>query len=178
MSAWGLEFSTYAAPTILGEFRRHSRDRTWAVHVSRSLQESVAAVTRARADLTQSLGRAPTVAETAERLGCAGETVLAALDCAGAYTAESFEAPVGDELTLGDMLGDSDANLDKVDMHESLRPLLNRLPVREQRILQLRFYGNRTQSQIAAELGISQMHVSRLLARVLGRLRTELLTDR
>src|SRR6266536_2035273 len=116
-----LEFSTYAAPTILGEIRRHFRDRTWAVHVNRGLQELVTAVTRARSELTQDLGRSPTVAETAQ------------------------------------LLGGSDAGLDDVDMHESLRPLLDRLPVREQRILQLRLYGNHTQSQIAAELGISQM---------------------
>jgi RNA polymerase sigma-B factor len=174
----GLEFSTYAAPTILGEIRRHFRDRTWAVHVNRGLQEMVTAVTRARAELTQALGRAPTVAETAELLGRGEEEVLAALDCASAYTAESFETPVGDELTLGDTLGGSDAGLDDVEMHESLRPMLDRLPTREQRILQLRFYGNHTQSQIAAQLGISQMHVSRLLARTLTQLREELLEDR
>ncbi len=173
-----LEFSTYAAPTILGEIRRHFRDRTWAVHVNRGLQELVTAVTRARSELTQDLGRSPTVAETAQLLGRTEEDVLAALDCASAYTADSFETPVGDELTLGDTLGGSDAGLDDVDMHESLRPLLDRLPVREQRILQLRFYGNHTQSQIAAELGISQMHVSRLLARTLAQLRTELLAER
>jgi RNA polymerase sigma-B factor len=89
-----------------------------------------------------------------------------------------LETPVGDELTLGDMLGHSGADLDKMDMHEAPRPLLHRLPARERRILQLRFYGNRTQSQIAAQLGISRMHVSRLLARILAQLRTELLTDR
>jgi RNA polymerase sigma-B factor len=174
----GLEFSTYAAPTILGEIRRHFRDRTWAVHVNRGLQELVTAVTRARSELTQNLGRAPTVAETASLLGRGEEEVLAALDCATAYTAESFETPVGEELTLGDTLGASDAGLDDVEMHEALRPMLDRLPAREQRILQLRFYGNHTQSQIAAQLGISQMHVSRLLARTLAQLRAELLADR
>ncbi len=131
-----------------------------------------------RFDPARQLGRSPTVAETAQLLGRTEEDVLAALDCASAYTADSFETPVGDELTLGDTLGGSDAGLDDVDMHESLRPLLDRLPVREQRILQLRFYGNHTQSQIAAELGISQMHVSRLLARTLAQLRTELLAER
>jgi len=174
----GLEFSTYAAPTILGEIRRHFRDRTWAVHVNRGMQETVTAVTRARAELTQDLGRAPTVAEMADLLGRSEEAVLAALDCATAYNTESFETPVGEELTLGETLGSSDANLDDVEMHESLRPLLDKLPAREQRILQLRFYGNHTQSQIATELGISQMHVSRLLARTLGRLRAELLAER
>jgi RNA polymerase sigma-B factor len=171
----GLEFSTYASPTILGEIRRHFRDRTWAVHVNRGLQELVSAVTRARAELTGELGRAPTVPETAARVGRTEEEVLAALDCSAAYTTQSFEAEVGDELTLGDTLGDADAGIEKVELHESLRPMLDRLPGREQRILQLRFYGNRTQSQIAAELGISQMHVSRLLARTFAQLRRQLL---
>jgi RNA polymerase sigma-B factor len=173
----GLEFSTYASPTILGEIRRHFRDRTWAVHVNRGMQELVSAVTRARAELTAELGRAPTVAETADLLDRSEEDVLAALDCSAAYTTQSFEAEVGDELTLGDTLGDTDAGLDQVELHESLRPLLGRLPIREQRILQLRFYGNLTQSQIAGELGISQMHVSRLLARTLAQLRVQLLAD-
>jgi RNA polymerase sigma-B factor len=171
----GLEFSTYASPTILGEIRRHFRDRTWAVHVSRGLQELVATVTRARADLTARLGRAPTVAETAARVGRSEEDVLTALDCSAAYTARSFEAIVGDELTLGDTLGSRDTGIEDVELHESLRPLVARLPARQQRMLQLRFYGNLTQSQIAAELGISQMHVSRLLARTFAQLRRQLL---
>jgi RNA polymerase sigma-B factor len=205
----GLQFSTYASPTILGEIRRHFRDRTWAVHVhrglqeltaeitrhvadltqelnraptwavhvNRGLQELVSQVTRARAELTSALGRSPTVAEMATRIGCGEEDVLTALDCASAYHPQSFQAEIGDDLTLGDTLGQRDPALDDVELHESLRPLVARLPAREQRILQLRFYGSRTQSQIAAELGISQMHVSRLLARTLARLRTGLLTD-
>ncbi|MEN3358270.1 MAG: polymerase sigma-B factor [Mycobacteriales bacterium] len=173
----GLEFSTYASPTILGEIRRHFRDRTWAVHVNRGLQELVSLVTRARAELTAALGRSPTVAETASHIERSEEDVLTALDCAAAYHTQSFEVGVGDDRTLGDTLGTRDQALDDVDLHESLRPLVARLPTREQRILQLRFYGNRTQSQIAAELGISQMHVSRLLARTLARLRVQLLAD-
>jgi RNA polymerase sigma-B factor len=173
--ARGLEFSTYASPTILGEIRRHFRDRTWAVHVTRGMQELVAAVARARAELTAELGRAPTVAETAECIGRPEEAVLAALDCSAAYTTQSFEVEVGEDLTLGDTLGGTDAGLEDVELHEALRPLVGRLSTREQRILQLRFYGNFTQSQIAGELGISQMHVSRLLARILAQLRTQLL---
>jgi len=171
----GLEFSTYAAPTILGEIRRHFRDRTWAVHVHRGLQELTAEITRHVADLTQQLNRAPSVGELAARSGRSEEEVLGALDCAAAYSAESLEAPHGEDRTLGDSLGGEDQALVDVELHESLGPALATLPERERRILQLRFYGNLTQSQIAAQLGISQMHVSRLLARTLVKLREQLL---
>jgi RNA polymerase sigma-B factor len=171
----GLEFSTYAAPTILGEIRRHFRDRTWAVHVHRGLQELTAEITRYAGELTQELNRAPSVAELCARSGKPEEKVLEALDCAAAYTAESLETPHGEDRTLGDSLGGEDQALLDVELHESLGPALATLPERERRILQLRFYGNLTQSQIAAQLGISQMHVSRLLARTLGKLREQLM---
>jgi RNA polymerase sigma-B factor len=171
----GLEFSTYASPTILGEIRRHFRDRTWAVHVHRRLQEVTAEITRLVGTLTQELNRAPSVAELADRSGRTEEEVLEALDCAAAYTADSLDAPTAEDHTLGDRLGGDDQALVDVELHESLGPALAALPERERRILQLRFYGNQTQSQIAAQLGISQMHVSRLLARTLVRLREQLL---
>jgi RNA polymerase sigma-B factor len=171
----GLEFSTYASPTILGEIRRHFRDRTWAVHVHRHLQEVTAEITRLVGTLTQELNRAPSVAELADRSGRTEEEVLEALDCAAAYTADSLDAPTAEDRTLGDRLGGDDQALVDVELHESLGPALATLPERERRILQLRFYGNQTQSQIAAQLGISQMHVSRLLARTLARLREQLL---
>lgn len=173
----GLEFSTYAAPTVLGEIRRHFRDRTWAVHVHRGLQELTTEVGRVVTELTQDLGRAPSVAELAARTGRTEEEVLEALDCAAAYTAESLDAPHGEDRTLGDSLGGEDKALVDVELHESLAPALATLPERERRILQLRFYGNLTQSQIAAQLGISQMHVSRLLSRTLAKLREQLLAE-
>jgi RNA polymerase sigma-B factor len=173
--ARGLEFSTYAAPTILGEIRRHFRDRTWSVHVHRRLQETTAEVTRLVGVLTQELNRAPSVAELAERSGHTDEEVLEALDCAAAYTADSLDARAAEDRTLADKLGGDDPALGDVELHESLGPALATLSEREQRILQLRFFGNQTQSQIAAALGISQMHVSRLLARTLGQLREQLL---
>jgi RNA polymerase sigma-B factor len=173
----GVEFSTYASPTIIGEIRRHFRDRTWAVHVNRGLQELVGSVTRARATLTATLGRSPTVTETAVHIGRSEEEVLTALDCAAAYHTQSLHTQIGENLTFGDTLGQRDPGLDEVELHESLRPLVAQLPAREQRILQLRFFSDHTQSQIATELGISQMHVSRLLARTLARLRTGLLAD-
>jgi RNA polymerase sigma-B factor len=172
----GLEFSTYAAPTILGEIRRHFRDRTWAVHVHRGLQELSAEITRYAAELTQELDRAPRVAELAARSGRTEEEVIEALACAAAYSADSLEAPAGEDRTLGDTVGSEDQALVDVELHESLGPALATLTDRERRILQLRFYGNQTQSQIAAQLGISQMQVSRLLTRTLARLR-EQLTD-
>ena len=173
----GLEFSTYASPTVLGEIRRHFRDRTWAVHVARGLQELTAQVGAVVPDLTQELGRAPSVPELAARVGQPEERVLEALECLSAHTTHSLDAPTGEDYTLGDTLGFEDGGLAEVETHESLTPALARLPERERRILQLRFYGNLTQSQIAARLGISQMHVSRLLARTLARLREELLTE-
>ena len=172
----GLEFSTYAAPTILGEIRRHFRDRTWAVHVHRGLQERSAEVARYATELTQELNRAPSVKELSARSGRTEEEVLEALAAGAAYSADSLDTPAGENHTLGDSLGREDRALTDVELHESLAPALATLPERERRILQLRFYGNQTQSQIAAQLGLSQMHVSRLLARTLAKLR-EQLTD-
>jgi RNA polymerase sigma-B factor len=170
----GLEFSTYAAPTILGEIRRHFRDRTWAVHVHRSLQELTAEVTRCAGELTAELNRAPSVAELSARSGRTEEEVLEALDVSAAYRTNSLDAPAGEDRTLGDSIGGEDRALVGVELHESLGPALATLPAREQRILQLRFFGNQTQSQIAVQLGISQMHVSRLVARSLEQLRRQL----
>lgn len=175
--ARGLEFTTYASPTVLGEIRRHFRDRTWAVHVTRGLQELTTQVGMTATELTQELGRAPSVAELATRLKEPEERVLEALECSSAHTAHSLDAPTGEDFTLGDSLGGEDDALTDVEMHESLTPALGRLPERERRILQLRFYGNLTQSQIALQLGISQMHVSRLLSRTLARLREDLLSE-
>jgi RNA polymerase sigma-B factor len=173
----GLEFTTFAAPTVSGEIRRHFRDRTWAVHVARGLQELAIHVSRAASELTVELGRAPSVAELSVRVGEPEEQVLEALECSAAHTAHSLDAPTTEDLTLGDAMAADEPGLAHVEMHESLTPALAKLPERERQILQMRFYGNQTQSQIAAQLGISQMHVSRLLARTLARLREELLAE-
>jgi RNA polymerase sigma-B factor len=134
-----------------------------------------AEITRLVGVLTQELNRAPSVAELASRSRRTEEEVLEALDCAAAYTADSLDAPTAEDRTLGDRLGGDDPALVDVELHESLGPALATLPERERRILQLRFFGNQTQSQIAAQLGISQMHVSRLLARTLAQLREQML---
>jgi RNA polymerase sigma-B factor len=145
--------------------------------VHRGLQELTAEITRCAGELTQELNRAPSVAELAARSGRTEEEVLEALDCASAYAAESLDAPTAEDRTLGDGLGGDDPALVDVELHESLGPALATLAPRERRILQLRFYGNHTQSEIAAELGISQMHVSRLLTRALTWLREAMLND-
>jgi RNA polymerase sigma-B factor len=170
----GVEFSTYATPTIVGEIKRHFRDKGWAIRVPRRLQELKLSLTKAISDLSQREGRAPTVSELATHLGMNEEEVLEGLESANAYSTVSLDAPdSGDEdaPAVADSLGMVDESLEGVEYRESLKPLLDRLPVREKRILLLRFFGNMTQSQIATELGISQMHVSRLLARTLAQLR-------
>jgi len=176
----GVEFSTYATPTIVGEIKRHFRDKGWAIRVPRRLQELKLSLTKATSELSQKNGRAPTVAELAQHLQMSEEEVLEGLESANAYSAVSLDAPdTGDDDSpaVADSLGTTDESLEGVEYRESLKPLLERLPPREKKILLLRFFGNMTQSQIAAELGISQMHVSRLLARTLAQLREGLLAE-
>lgn len=176
----GVEFSTYATPTIVGEIKRHFRDRGWAVRVPRRLQELRLQLTGATNELSQRLGRAPTVAELAVHLKLSEEEVLEGLESANAYSTLSLDVPEqGDEdaPAVVDSLGSQDEALEGVEYRESLKPLLERLPPREKKIILLRFFGNMTQSQIAAEIGISQMHVSRLLARTLAQLREDLFAD-
>jgi RNA polymerase sigma-B factor len=176
----GVEFSTYATPTIVGEIKRHFRDKGWAIRVPRRLQELKLSLTKATSELSQKNGRSPTVAELAAHLQMTDEEILEGLESANAYSAVSLDAPDGgddDSPAVADSLGIMDESLEGVEYRESLKPLLERLPPREKRILLLRFFGNMTQSQIAAELGISQMHVSRLLARTLAQLREGLLVE-
>jgi len=176
----GVEFSTYATPTIVGEIKRHFRDKGWAIRVPRRLQELKLSLAKATSDLSQANGRSPTVAELAKHLGMSEEEVLEGLESANAYSAVSLDAPDGgddDSPAVADSLGVVDDALEGVEYRESLKPLLEQLPPREKRILLLRFFGNMTQSQIAGELGISQMHVSRLLARTLAQLREGLLVE-
>jgi RNA polymerase sigma-B factor len=174
----GVSFSSYAVPFIAGELKRYFRDKTWHVRVPRRLQELSLQINRATDELTQQLGRSPTVADLAAHLGVGEEETIEALEAAAAYHSLSLDAPAGGEegtTPLVDLIGSEDGELDQVDARVALPPLLATLPVREQRILAMRFFGNLTQSQIAAELGISQMHVSRLITRALETLRRALL---
>ncbi len=175
----GVEFSTYATPTVVGEIKRHFRDKGWAVRVPRRLQELRLSLTSATAELSQRHGRSPTVHELAEKLGISEEEVLEGLESANAYSTLSLDVPDTDDESpaVADTLGSEDEALEGVEYRESLKPLLEDLPPREKRILLLRFFGNMTQSQIAQEVGISQMHVSRLLARTLAQLREKLLVE-
>jgi RNA polymerase sigma-B factor len=173
----GVEFSTYATPTVVGEIKRHFRDRGWAIRVPRRLQELRLSITTATADLSQELGRSPTVPEIAERIGVGDEHVLEGLESANAYATLSLDAPEGPgERTnsVAESLGDYDEALATVDDRETIKPLLDLLDERSRRILWLRFFRGMTQSQIAVEVGISQMHVSRLLSRALETLRENL----
>jgi RNA polymerase sigma-B factor len=176
----GVELATYATPTVIGEIKRHFRDKGWAVRVPRRLQELRMSLGQATAELSQRTGRSPTVAELATQLGITEEEVLEGLEGAQAYSYTSLDAHVGssDESTpLVDLMGADDAALEMIEHREALRPLLAALPARERRILVLRFFHGMTQTEIAAEVGISQMHVSRLLAKSLGQLRDGLLED-
>jgi RNA polymerase sigma-B factor len=177
----GVEFSTYATPTIVGEIKRHFRDKGWAVRVPRRLQELRLSLASATSELSQRQGRAPTVSELAGHLKISEEEVLEGLESANAYSTLSLDAGdsgSGDEpMPVAETLGTEDEGLEGVEYRESLKPMLERLPPREKKILMLRFFKNMTQSEIAAEIGISQMHVSRLLARTLAQLREGLLVD-
>jgi RNA polymerase sigma-B factor len=162
-------FTGFAVPTILGEIRRHFRDRGWALRVPRRLQDLGRRVAESREELTQSLGRSPTIQEIARHLDTETELVAEALETAGAYA--TVPLPTAPDEPEHAQLGELDEGLELVEQRETLRPLLARLPPRERRILALRFVRGMSQSQIAAEVGISQMHVSRLLSRSLATMR-------
>ena len=173
-----VEFSTYATPTIVGELKRHFRDKGWAVRVPRRLQELHLELTKVVAQIGQDIGRSPTVAEIAQASGMTEETVLEGLEIAQAYNFASLDAPMdsddGGSTTFVEHLGAEDEHLENLEYRASLAPEMAKLPEREQTILYLRFYKGMTQSEIADRLSISQMHVSRLLNRTLSRLREAL----
>jgi RNA polymerase sigma-B factor len=173
----GFEFSTFATPTIVGEIKRHFRDKTWAVRVPRRLQELGAAVTKATIELTQKLDRSPTPKEIAKHLGITVDEVAEALESNAAYSTVSLDVTSDTSTSIGDSFGSLDEALEGVEYRESLKPLLAQLDDREKRILQMRFFDNLSQSQIASELGISQMHVSRILNKVLSNLREGLMNE-
>ncbi|ROQ68518.1 RNA polymerase sigma-B factor [Streptomyces sp. 840.1] len=170
----GVEFPTFAMPTIVGEIKRFFRDTSWSVRVPRRLQELRLDLAKAGDELAQQLDRAPTVGELADRLGISNEEVVEGMAASNAYTASSLDAkPEEDENdgALADRIGYEDHGLEGIEYVESLKPLIASLPGRDRTILSLRFVANMTQSEIGEELGISQMHVSRLLSRTLVKLR-------
>jgi RNA polymerase sigma-B factor len=173
-----VEFSTYATPTIVGELKRHFRDKGWAVRVPRRLQELHLELTKVVSTLGQELRRSPTVAEIARAAGTSEENVLEGLEIAQAYNFTSLDAPIDSHdagsTSFADQLGGEDEQLRNLEYRAALAPEMAKLPERERRILYLRFFKGMTQSEIAERLGISQMHVSRLLNRTLMRLREAL----
>ncbi|GAA4879541.1 SigB/SigF/SigG family RNA polymerase sigma factor [Kitasatospora terrestris] len=177
----GVEFTTYAVPTILGEIRRHFRDTTWAVHVPRRLQELRITLAKSRDVLFQRLGRAPTVRELAEHLGLPEEEVIEGLAAANGHTAGSLDAPAAegqeDSNPLARQLGQEDSRFVTTEDLVVLKPAIAALPERDRLVLSLRFGEDLTQSQIGDRLGLSQMQISRILSRILKQLHAELVAD-
>jgi RNA polymerase sigma-B factor len=175
--SFGASLTTYAAPNILGEIKRHFRDRGWSVRVPREIQELNVKLTRVVDELTTKLGRSPSVEELAAATGASTEQVLEALESSSAYSALSLsESPDPDEDGGGpmDALGQDDQAFEQSEQRITLASGIQRLPSRERAILHLRFFEGLTQSEIADRIGISQMHVSRLIRNSLDRLRREL----
>jgi len=164
----GVKFSTYATPTIIGELKRHFRDKGWAMRVPRRLQEIGLQLSRVVSEMYQELGRSPTVSEIADRSGLTDDDVLEGMDAIHAHSIGSLDAPTDDEgQTSAGRLGAEDETYELLEGWASVAPHLEKLPERERSILYLRFFRGMTQSQIAERLGISQMHVSRILSRTL-----------
>ena len=167
-------FVSYAVPTIVGELKRHFRDKGWGMRIPRSLQERFLKVNRAVEELSGRLGRSPTPMDIAHHMGIDLEEVIEALEASSAYSPVALDAPrPGDDdgdRTLGDSLGAEDPHYEFVDIGQRLAPAFSTLPGREQQILKLRFVDDLTQSEIAERIGVSQMHVSRLLRRALDKL--------
>jgi RNA polymerase sigma-B factor len=176
--AVGNSLTAYAAPCVSGEIKRHFRDKRWQVHVRRSAQELLLEMRKATEELTHQLGRSPNDDELSERLDVSADDLLEARQADMVFSAYSLDAPLSerdDPAQLGDVLGDEDADVEHTIDMEAVATHWDELPEREQRILVMRYYGNLTQAEIGARLGISQMHVSRLLSRALAHLRSRLL---
>ena len=167
----GVEFSTFATRTVIGELKRHFRDRGWAIRAPRRIQELYLELGHVTESMTHDLGRPPTVSEMARETGVTEDAVLEAMEAGQSYRTSSIDAPDRQETTMGSRLGEVDTGFSGTEDRLLLSVSLAKLPDRERTILQLRFVDGLTQSQIAARIGISQMHVSRLLAASLAKLR-------
>ncbi|XRQ14943.1 SigB/SigF/SigG family RNA polymerase sigma factor [Actinomadura welshii] len=179
----GDRFVTYAYPVVTGEVKRHFRDKTWGIRVSRRIQELRPILQRTIQEYTRENGTSPTTAQIAALMGITEEETVEVIVACDAYRPLSLEAPAdgsqgGDNGTVGEYLGSDDPALDAFIDGHALGPLIDELPERERTILLLRFFGNKTQTQIAEQIGLSQMHVSRLLRATLDRLRAGLLAER
>ncbi|MBH0120419.1 SigB/SigF/SigG family RNA polymerase sigma factor [Rhodococcus sp. CX] len=175
----GRGFAAYAVPTVMGEIRRYFRDHAWSTRVPRRLKDLTVSINKVTDDLSQRLGRSPTAAEIAAEVGAGTGEVIEALAARSAYQPASLDTPLdlsddGSGATLADTLGEEDEQLAKSERYLLLKPLLERVPERERHILILRFFEEKSQSEIAREIGVSQVHVSRLLARTLAEMRSRL----
>jgi RNA polymerase sigma-B factor len=172
----GTKFTSYAVPTILGELKRHFRDKGWSLHVPRDLQERALGVSRAREKLSARLGRSPRLDEVGDEIGCSLEEVLEASEAASTYEAASLDAPVSRETDepapLVDMVGTEDGAFSLVETREAISETWQALPEIEREVVRLRFVHDLTQREIGDRIGFSQMHVSRLLRRALNRLQS------
>ena len=172
----GTAFSSYAVPTILGELKRYFRDSAWAAHVPRGMQERVMQVNQVVSRLARDTGRSPTAAEVADALEVPAEHVLETMEAATAYDAVSLEAPRVGEHREGDSyaetVGEIDERYEMIEYSAAIAPTVSAMPERDRLVLELRFVEDLTQSEIAERIGVSQMHVSRLIRRALTRLRT------
>jgi RNA polymerase sigma-B factor len=170
------DFLSYAVPTVTGEVKRYFRDFGWAVRPPRRVQELQGSIAKLSTELTQKLGRSPKPSEVAHHLGIDVEAVIEALAADGAFTPASLDVPVGEDgaATLGDLMPHDDLELSSAEARVVLGPAVRRLAVRDRRILELRFFEGWTQEQIARDIGVTQMQVSRLLSRILKDLRAEL----
>src|SRR3954468_19366860 len=169
-----VRFSSYATPTVLGEIKRHFRDKTWSVRVPRGLQELQLQVAKERDKLTNELGRSPTVQELADAIDAPFEEVLATIQSASARRTRSLEEPTGEDVTLADSLGGHDPELDRAEMRALLDGAFGVLSARDREVLRLRFEDDMTQTEIAERIGVSQMQVSRLIRQSLARLRMDI----
>jgi RNA polymerase sigma-B factor len=173
----GVDFAAFATRTIIGELKRHFRDKGWAVRASRRVQELYLELGHATSTLVQQLGRSPTVAELARMTSSSEEAVIEAIEAGQGYRATSIDASENDDDPLTARLGELDARFDSVEDRALLAPALAQLPPRERTILHMRFVEGLTQSEIAVTIGVSQMHVSRLLAASLNQLRQQIGTE-
>jgi len=170
-------FAAYAVPTIMGEVRRYFRDHAWAARVPRRVKDLTLDVGKATEELSQRLGRSPTATELAVELGTDADSVIEAIAAAGAYQTHSLDSPVGrdgESATLADTLATDDVELERTELHLALQPLIDQLEPREKRIVVMRFFEEKTQTEIAREIGVSQVQISRLLSKILTRIRTNL----
>jgi RNA polymerase sigma-B factor len=173
--AFGKDFLSYAVPTISGEVKRYFRDCAWAVRPTRSVQELQAKISAESATLAQKLRRSPTSAEIASHLGVEEDRVIEAMSANGCFTPTSIDAGGdGETAAIADRLGGEDRDMGRAEARLTVEPLFRELPPRDRRIVELRFFRGYTQEQIAKDIGVTQMQVSRLLTRILANFRTQL----